>query len=325
MADIKKLVKELEAASDQYYNKGASPLTDAEFDTIVEELRKLKPDHPFLTRVGAPAFGKIVKHTIPVGSQEKLKTREEFNNWADQILALHAQSGDAKEKPFVIQYKLDGITVVLSLEDGTLKTAVTRGDGFEGEDITENVIKMGGVKVKLPNPLTGVVRGEILLRKDLFEKEFKAKGYKNPRNTAAGLSRDQKGNELIQFLAPVFFDIFPEGVDLKTEEQADKLLRYFFPQAVWTKSCTKEEVWAEYERIEKERPNLPHEIDGVIVRANSREVQKQLGMSSDMRPKGQRCIKFEAMRAVTTLLSVELTVGHTGAIIPTGKLEPVEY
>lgn len=322
--DIKDNVAILQKASEKYYNGVDSELSDEEFDLRVEQLQKLDPDNPFLLTVGAKPIGTVVEHTTPIGSQEKLKTRKEFDDWCGKILNNQVYN------PFVLQYKLDGCTIVLYYEDGNLKRAVTRGDGYSGEDITSNVLQMQNVKKKLPIKWTGSLRGEIMLHIKSFNEHFKPIGYKNPRNTVSGMSRDQKENNLFKHFRIYYFDVmdgetFEKEYDIVDEHGRIKFItKTLGLEAVHTEFCTTpDEVWTGYEEIQKSRETLDFEIDGVIVRANSLAVQKEMGVSSDLRPKGQRCIKFPPLGAVTTLKIVHLTIGHTGAIIPNGILEPV--
>lgn len=313
------IIEKLRAASNAYYNLGKPIMSDHEYDELVDHLRLTDPDNPYLKTIGAPAMGTVVKHDIPVGSQEKLKTREEFDRWTELV----ANMTGVEKKPFVIQHKLDGITIVLTYENGKLIRAVTRGDGTQGEDVTRNVVHMHGVPQELPEPFTGTVRGEILLYKGPFKEHFEPLGYKNPRNTAAGKTRDQKADpELLKHFVVQAFDITSD--DETEEERSHRFTQYGF-QGVYTAAFqTADEVWDFYEWTGTRRDTIAFEIDGVIVRANKISVQDELGMSSDMRPKGQRCVKFEALSKSTFVESVEVTIGHTGAHIPTIKVQPVE-
>jgi len=317
--DVEERVRVLKAASESYYNSGTPLMTDAEYDLLIDELRIADPNNAFLKKVGAAPSGEIFKHIIPVGSQEKLKNREEFDSWIKQV---NEASQGQNVTGYVIQFKLDGITIVLYYENGNFIRALTRGDGTKGECISTNVLKMQNVKSNLPQNFTGQLRGEILLPKSVFAQEFAKLGYKNPRNTVAGLSRDQKTTDLQKHFIVKYFDSF--GVELKTELDRKELFDQFDLDSVETKFFSNpEELWQAYKQIEENRSSLDFEIDGVIMRAMSLAAQEKMGMSSDLRPRGQRCIKFEAMGAATKLVSVELTIGHTGAIIPTGKLQPV--
>lgn len=322
--DIDDIVARLKDASNAYYNQGEPIMSDHEFDELVDTLKMSDPDHPFLKTIGATAMGTIVKHAIPVGSQEKLKTIEEVQRWIDKI--------DSPD--LIMQWKLDGITVVLYYENGKFINAVTRGDGFQGEDITRNVLHMRVAEnadtklpAVLPDEFTGAIRGEIMLTKSEFKKVFEPLGYRNPRNTAAGKARDQKADpDLLKHFHIRAFDLIPSDGSIGLETDRLNMLSAFGFDPVATESAdsTAEAIWEQRNMFENQRDSLDYEVDGVIVRENSIEKQLALGSSADMRPKGQRCIKFEALSKTTTLESVEITVGHTGAHIPTGKVAPVE-
>lgn len=311
------LVEQLKKASQAYYN-GSPIMSDHEFDTLVDQLREENPEHPFLQTVGAPATGNTIKHNTPVGSQEKLKDKKEFDKWAAKI-------PQDIEHPYLLQHKLDGITIVLNYTDGYLTSAVTRGDGYKGEDVTQNIRHMG-IPNYLPDNFTGSIRGEALLNKTTFIKHFQPLGYRNPRNTVAGKIRDQKATpEILGHFYITPFDLFDDNKDYNTEvEKLQTLTMYGFTPVTTQVFKTAEEVWLAYQKCEDTRNNLDYEIDGVIVRANSIAVQTDLGIGNDLRPKGQQCIKFQALSKSTYLNSVEISLGHTGAHIPVGKLEPVE-
>lgn len=325
------LVEKLKEASVAYYNTGDAIMTDAEYDILVDQLRTADPDNEFLKTVGAPpivASGELVKHPVPMGSQEKLKNKKEFTDWIEKMMTAGA-------KAFVIDEKLDGITLACYYENGKLTNAVTRGDGFYGEDITANILKSKGVRKQLPDRFTGVLRAELMLRIPLFEKHFKPVGYKNPRNTVSGMSRDKKGNDLCKYFEPFFFSriVFDEENAVAFLDEDKNIMESWGLTCAKSESFSKDddqqtevfidELWAAYERAAAGRSALDHEIDGVIVKVADNALNKKLGMSSDLRPKGERCVKFEAMGGITKLIAVELTLGHTGAIIPTAKLEPL--
>ena len=320
--NAKELVEVLKKASEAYYNTGETIISDADFDNKVEQLRQIvEPDNQFLKTVGAPPVsGKTIKHKIPMGSQEKIKDKTEFDRWCKQVLNINKIS-----VPFVMQHKLDGSSIALNYEKGKLVNAVTRGDGITGEDISGNVVKMQNVKRLLPVSFTGSIRGEIMLHISTFNEFFKPLGHKNPRNTAAGMSRNQKCNELVKHFKLYYYDA-ANGEPFETETQKLTFIDKLGLETVFTRLIdSPEKLMEAFNELAKERASLDFEIDGAIFRANSLVVQQELGMSSDGRcPRAQRCYKFESSGAITTLRNVVLTLGHTGAIIPTGKVDPVE-
>lgn len=323
MREIEDLVEKIKAANSAYYNADPKGLviSDHEYDAAIDQLKKLDPAHDILQKVGAAPLGTTFEHTHKVGSQEKLKTREEYDRWCSK---LDEEGGEPQK--LVLQEKLDGLTVVLYYKNGVLVRALTRGDGDKGEDVTQNVVKMQNVRRQLPKAFTGYIRGEVMLNKSTFRHVFEPLGFANPRNTAAGKLRDQKaGSELLRHFKVLYFDYCAEDRSLDTEMDALGELMALGLDVV-THWCfeTPAQVWEKYESIKAVRSALDHEIDGVIVRANNLDVQRRMGMSTDSRPKAQRCIKFDAARGVSQLIDVIYSIGHTGAIVPTANVKPVE-
>jgi DNA ligase (NAD+) len=228
---------------------------------------------------------------------------------------------------FVIQWKIDGSSISLDYKKGKLINATTRGSGTEGELVTSNVKRMQNAPHILPIPFTGSLRGEIILLNSTFKEIFKPRGDKNPRNTAAGLVRNQKPEaaEFQKHLKIVYYDIITEEKFSTEIERINYIKTQLKLETVETISCnTADEAWEQYQKMEQRRPTLDFEVDGVVVRTNSVTLQEKLGTGSDLRPKWARAIKFTSLKAITTLEGILITQGHTGAMIPTGMLKPVE-
>jgi len=315
--DKDSLVRLLEQAAEAYYNTSIPVMSDEQYDLLIEQLREIDPDHPLLYKVGARPMGVTFKHSIPAGSQEKLKDKNAFDRWI-------RQAQDYGCRRYALGYKYDGLTAVLDYANGKLVRGLLRGDGIEGEDISANIVKMKNVKLCLPSSFTGSLRGEIILAKSDFEKYFKPLAYTNPRNSASGVCRDQKGTGLCEHLSIIYFDIIGnEGGE--TEE--DRLAYAKSLGLEVAETCffsDPEEMWQHWIELASKRDALDYEIDGTVVRVNDINIQKAMGATSDLRPKSQRCLKFEAQGALSELLSVELSIGSNGAIIPTAKLKPVQ-
>jgi DNA ligase (NAD+) len=313
---ITEITKKLKEASKAYYNTGITAMSDQEYDNLVEELRSIDPQNIFLQTIGAPPVGKLIKHLIPMGSVSKCKDREEFGRWSEKVVD--------KAIRFMMQPKLDGLSCSLSYEKGILKTAALRGDGQVGEECTSKVVKMRNVKKKLSLPFTGSLRGEIMLFLKDFEEVFKPLGYRNPRNTVAGLCRDKKSDELAPFMKIIYYDICceedfqNEGERLEYITQTLKLETvnsYLFEDT--------ESVWQAYLKMEELRNKMPYEADGVIVRAFNLTTQQNLGIDPDLRPKWMKCIKFGTQKVITTLNNILVSIGSDGSQVPTGQVEPV--
>lgn len=305
------IVAQLKAASEAYYNTGVSLMSDAEFDTLVDQLRELDPKNDFLKTVGAPpanSLFKPVKHEIPMGSLEKVKGEEELAKWWEKLPV----------KRIVFQWKMDGASISLKYVNGKLVQALSRGSGDVGEDLTTNILKSTHIIKQLPTPFTGFVRGECILFKEDFNKFFK--GAANPRNAGNGCMRSKDGEncEHLRFLP---FDI--NGVESATESGKIAMLKSLGFDIRLSQTLTSlDNIKKAYAECAKARESLAWEVDGVVLKMDDVQAAKEMG-ESDGRPKSQRAYKFEALGAETVLEDVVFTIGHTGAIIPTGKVKPV--
>ncbi len=175
---IEYLVEEITRHRYLYYNEQPE-ISDAKYDALEDELRELDPDNPILFKIGVDSSELFTKreHIIPMTSQDKVVDSKEFLKWARK----------RNYKVFLIQFKLDGISIELQYEDGIFQYVVTRGDGVKGDDVSANVVNMKWFMPKLGVPFTGAVRAEILLFHDTFEKKYTDK--QNCRNAAAGIVR----------------------------------------------------------------------------------------------------------------------------------------
>lgn len=315
-AKIKELEKIITKAQRAYYN-GQPILADKAYDKLVDELTKLRPDSPALKRVGytPDLFSPLqkIKHTIPMGSQSKVVTEEEFDVWVKKTGATR----------FVIQEKIDGLSVELVYKDGKLRQAITRGDGTTGEDITHNVVRMRNVEKTLAG-FTGSLRGEIILFKHHFE-DMKKKDseLKTPRNAAAGIARRKTplGAELLEVL---YFDVLSDDVDFKTETQKNAFIKNLLlsrPITITGDLKLMKETYKKY--LDSLRAESAYEIDGLVVKVDSLDRQAELGEVNG-RPKGQIAWKFPSVAEETRLESIEWEYGLTGRHTPVAVLKPVQ-
>lgn len=281
--NVKELVKELQEASDAYHN-GTPIMTDAEFDAKLEELKQVDPENDFIRSVGAgPSDTKWakIKHQTVHGSQHKVQTKEDLKEW----IAKHSDyDGD-----YLVQEKLDGITLILKYELGNIVSAATRGDGFIGEEIIKNAMLCNGIP-KVIKDFSGTVRGELLLPLSSFKKYFEPLGCKNARNSLAKIRSDE--HELIKHFQFMPFDLIGEE-DFSTEKEVNDKLEELFGLSVASKvAADAEEIIELYdEYITSKRDNLNWLIDGLIVRINDLDYQESLGHTS-RRPNGQIAFKF---------------------------------
>lgn len=307
------LIDLLKTASDSYYNN--TPLmSDAEYDALVDQLKALDPNNDFLKTIGAPVTGAWpkIKHKYTMGSQDKVKTKEDFLAWA-------------KDKgPLVITDKMDGSTIAISYENGKLVSGVTRGDGEEGEDVTPNVLRMQNIKSEIEG-FTGVLRGEVMIDISTFNQYFAPAGYKNPRNAANGLARDKSESDLVPHIKVAYFDVISEDGSITTEIAKENFIRKAGLKYVFIRGpyADHEATWSQFEARTAIRPTLDWEIDGMVVKIDSLEEQQSLG-DLNGRPRGQIAIKFEAQSKESTVKDIQWQVGRNGRISPVAILEPTD-
>lgn len=318
--------RELLLKARQAYYFGTPIMTDAQYDALEERLRAQNPDDPILKMVGAPvpkdSLLKRARHRIHMGSQEKVTSFGELVKWH--------RNREPAATHFHVSYKADGSSISLYYEGGRLVQAVTRGDGFEGEDISATAALFQGVPLILPEELSVGIRCEAVLTIEDWRK-VDPEMRTNPRNVASGIlgRLDGKGARHITALA---FDVtalesdeglvFPEP---KTETQKmELLLRLGFHLPVWRRCEGLEEVQDFFEetRQKRERDEMPYWIDGVVVKYDDLQVQRELGVV-DNRPKGQVAWKFEAQTKESVIERVEWQVGNTGAVTPVAHVQPV--
>jgi DNA ligase (NAD+) len=316
-------LKTLVEAREEYYKTGRSKLTDQEYDALESLFKQHEPSHPFFEKLqgNLSPLWKSARHSIPMGSQNKVHSAEEFKKWALKF----------KDEQFVMQYKLDGLSLSEDYENLSFARGITRGDRLEGEgeDISPNICLMKNfVKdVILPRPL-GIenfsIRSEILLSKDNFERINSTlpekDRYSNPRNAAAGISRRLDGM-FSKYLMLISYDI-QTGSDLDEDEKILLLRSLGFETPLQVKGSW-EDMIREFETIKAIRSSLPYNIDGVVIKVCSHEVQTAQGFVKN-KSKAQIAWKFDPPGAATTFIEEVWDVGRTGVVTPLALLEPVE-
>jgi DNA ligase (NAD+) len=318
---VDELAKQIVQHRDLYYNKQPS-VSDSVFDALCDELKKIDPEHSALTAVGAPvdhsAWEKIT-HPFAMGSLDKARNIDELTKW---MLNTFTPNNSV----FIVE-KLDGISVLLTYEDGKLISAGTRGSGWEGENITRNIVKMGGVKKELPVAFTGSIRGEIIIKKEKLKTLFP--DATNTRNTAGGIAKRLSGEDC-EHLDVLFYqavgdiELTSEFLQLKFLETELKLnvpnYRAFVGKTVNELIDNVVATYGEYQT--GKRSSLDWDVDGLVVRINDLDAQKEMGEHHN-RPLGAIALKFDADNAITTLLDVAWEVGNSGRITPVAILEPI--
>jgi len=324
----------------RYYVLDSPEISDAEYDELMRELQRLEEEYPqFLTpdsptqRVGAApveAFG-VVAHQIPMLSLGKAFAHEELLAWHKRVSGLLGEP----EFDLVAEHKMDGLAVALIYQEGRFATGATRGDGFRGEDITQNLKTIRSIPLSLPRgaPSRFEVRGEVFLSKKGFKKlnEDRAKAgqplFANPRNAAAGSVRQLDPRITAQ--RPL--DIYIYGVGLveggKTLSTHWETLQYLKslgfklnPQNELLKNLQQAESY--YQHWVEEREHLPYEADGIVFKVNRYDLQERLGNVGG-EPRWAVAYKFPATQVTTHLLDIGVSVGRTGTLNPYAILEPV--
>ena len=335
---ITELKKTLEYHIDRYYNQDNPEITDYEYDMMMQELKALEKEHPELVtldsptqRVGGTAkrqAGVLVRHNVPMLSLQDVFSKEDVYHFVEEMQA------QLENPEFVVEYKIDGLSMSLRYENGNLVMAETRGDGINfGEDVTANAKVIKDVKTKLADaPEYLEIRGEVYMKNAAFDKVNETqellgkKTFANPRNCAAGTLRQldssiTKERDLSLFI----FNIQQvRGREFATHTEGYEYLK---SQGITViddyKICrTAEEVWAAICAIGENRGNLGYDIDGAVVKINRYADRERLGATSKV-PRWAVAYKYPPEEKEAKLLDIELSVGRTGRITPTAVFEPV--
>lgn len=309
------LVSKIQKHRELYYN-GIPEISDSTFDSLWDELKKLDPSNEELKKIGVrPSKSGFpsVRHQIPMGSLDKVTSTEDMRKWIDKV----------KASGYILQEKLDGLSVALYYDKGNLIQGVTRGDGDSGDLITYNVSKMRNVKKTIPG-FTGALRGEIILLKSIFEKHF-AGDKVNPRNAAAGIARRKDGEDC-EYLSIFYFDIEEESIEGLSNIQKFDRIRSLGLVPVVTFSVLKgyDSIVRLYQQyVSEDRAELDYEIDGMVVKVNDYEDIDRLGYDGK-HPNWAVAYKFPNQVKTSTIIDIEWQTTTTGRINPLAVIEPIE-
>ncbi|MEF2920466.1 MAG: NAD-dependent DNA ligase LigA [Acutalibacteraceae bacterium] len=330
------LSKELNFHNDRYYNQDNPIISDYEYDMLLKELEQLEEEYPQLKKSDSPTnkvggkalekFSKVV-HTVPMESLHDSFSHNELRQFDQRV----RQAVGAVE--YVVEPKIDGLSVSCEYENGIFVRGSTRGDGTEGEDITENLLTIKSLPKKLPESIPYLeVRGEVYMSNDTFatlteEMELnEEKPFKNPRNAAAGSLRQKDAKITAKRKLDIFvFNIQQiQGIQPTThKESLDLLVSLGFSVPSSFKVFDNiEQVIENIEEIGNNRGNLDYQIDGAVVKVNNLQQRIQLGSTAKF-PRWAEAYKFPPEEKETTLLDIEINVGRTGALTPTGIFQPV--
>lgn len=345
---VQQLRHQLQQASYAYYVLDAPIMEDAVYDRLYRELQQLETDYPqFITpdsptqRVGEKPATQFtsVQHNIPLYSLENAFNTEELKAWEQRWKKVkNTEEIEIKDSYplYICELKIDGSALALTYENGLLVRGATRGDGVTGEEITQNVktIRSIPLRLKLENPPPIVeVRGEAFLSLNIFaniNKERQQNGetlFANPRNAAAGTLR-QLDSKIVAKRQLDFFAYtlhLPDETELQTQQDALELLQEMGfkvnPNRQLCPSLT--EVQTYFQDWDSRRQNLPYMTDGVVVKINPLNLQKQLGFTQKF-PRWAIALKYPAEEAPTQVKAVTVQVGRTGALTPVAELEPIQ-
>ncbi|MGE0461238.1 MAG: NAD-dependent DNA ligase LigA [Vicinamibacterales bacterium] len=344
---IDQLRREIRRHEELYYVHAQPEIADAEFDALMNELRALEAEHPELVtpdsptqRVGGrPAEGFVtVEHAVPMLSLDNSYDEADLRAFDERV---RKGLGRADSPSYVCELKIDGLSISLTYEHGTLVRGATRGDGVRGEDVTFNVRTIRAIPLALKHGPAGRVeiRGEVYFPRKAFERlnvEREEQGeplFANPRNAAAGTMRTLDPTQVSRRgLSAWLYQVAGPGT-IPPENAAEFATHAAMLKALKAWGCPVEPHWHEVDGIDgvlafcetwrEKRHTLPFETDGVVVKLNDLALRERLGTTSKF-PRWATAFKYPAQQATTLLKRIEVNIGRTGAATPYAVLEPVQ-
>ena len=337
--ELNRLRKEIRHHNNCYYNNDEPEISDYEYDQLMLQLKKLEADYPELVTKNSPTqmvggnarreAGVLVAHDVPMLSLQDVFSRQEVEEFVTSAI-------EQLDKPeFVVEEKIDGLSLALRYRDGILAQAITRGDGIiQGEDVTDNAKVIKDIKEKLKEPLPYFeIRGEVYMSREAFAKVnarqelLGLKQFANPRNCAAGTLRQLNSKVVKERQLSMFvFNLQRvEGKEFASHTEAYEFMKKQGIKVIHNyQVChTASEVMGAIDRIGASRGELPYDIDGAVVKLNSFAQRQTLGETSKV-PRWAVAYKYPPEEKETKLLNIELSVGRTGRITPTAVFEPVQ-
>ena len=333
---IEKLKNLLNQYSYEYYVLDQPTIPDSEYDQLYRELEQLEQQYPEFIADDSPTqrvgdkpldFFQKVEHKVPMLSLSNAFNEQELKDFHRRVT-----QGLNEEVSYVCELKIDGLAVSLTYENGKFVRGATRGDGNVGEDITMNLRTIRSIPLTIKDKETLEVRGEAFMPHSSFLKlnEERVKNgeepFANPRNAAAGSLRQLEPKIAAERHLDIFLYAVGEWENSQLTSHSARLEKLkelgFKTNPEWRKCSTIEEVIDFVEYWSKERPNLPYEIDGIVIKVDDLRQQEKLGFTAKS-PRWAIAYKFPAEEAMTVLKDIELSVGRTGVVTPTAILEPV--
>lgn len=337
--ELNRLRKKIRHHNNCYYNNDEPEISDYEYDQLMLQLKKLEADYPELVTKNSPTqmvggnarreAGVLVAHDVPMLSLQDVFSRQEVEEFVTSAI----EQLDNPE--FVVEEKIDGLSLALRYRDGILAQAITRGDGIiQGEDVTDNAKVIKDIKEKLKEPLPYFeIRGEVYMSREAFAKVnarqelLGLKQFANPRNCAAGTLRQLNSKVVKERQLSMFvFNLQRvEGREFASHTEAYEFMKKQGIKVIHNyQVChTASEVMGAIDRIGASRGELPYDIDGAVVKLNSFAQRQALGETSKV-PRWAVAYKYPPEEKETKLLNIELSVGRTGRITPTAVFEPVQ-
>ncbi|HAZ28493.1 MAG TPA: DNA ligase (NAD(+)) LigA [Candidatus Magasanikbacteria bacterium] len=336
-----RLRKQIDELRYRYHVLNDPEITDAMYDGLMDELRKIETQHPeFLTpdsptqRIAGTPLEKFekVRHAVPQWSFQDAFDKADLIDWEERIMKLlHKRLGHRpSDLSYVVELKIDGLHIVLTYAKGLLETAATRGDGVIGENVTVNIKTIQSVPLRLAESLDLVVEGEVWMSAsmlDALNQSRKKAGealFANPRNAAAGTIR-QLDPKIVagRKLSLTVYDISWGGHIASQREELTILRRLgFSTDTHWKEAKTIGDIIAFWQEWQKKKHSQPFWIDGVVVKVNQKKYQDILGYTGKA-PRWAIALKFPAEQGTTTITDVYVQVGRTGALTPVALMEPV--
>ncbi len=333
---IRDLRRQIGYHNDRYYNQDDPVISDYEYDQLSLELRRLEREHPEYADANSPTQKvggtarrelKKLRHDVPVVSLQDVFSKEEIVGFVERMQT------ELKDPVFVVERKVDGLSVVLRYYDGILKEGITRGDGSIGESVYQNILEVSSIPKTIPAKLPYLeVRGEIYMSTEAFEKanqkqaETGGRVYRTARNLAAGTLRQLNSAVVRERNLDIYvFNLeVSQGRDFQSHsETLNWLSRQGFPVSPDFAVCkTAGEVWDNIEKIGKTRWDLSFGIDGAVVKVDSLEDRKRLGMTSKV-PRWAIAFKYPPEQKETTVEDIRIQVGRTGRLTPLAVLKPI--
>lgn len=333
---ILKLREIIEYHSQRYYDEDAPEIEDDEFDALTRELRELEEQYPqyitpdsYTQRVHGQVSELFapVAHEVPLGSLQDVFSE-------DEVYAFHKRISENVDHPkYVVEPKIDGLSVAIEYRDGRFYRGATRGDGTTGEDVSANLRQIKSIPQILTVPVKRlIVRGEVYMSRESFaslvreQEENGEKTFKNPRNSAAGTLRQKDSSVVAKRNLSVFMfnvQLIEGEVLMSHADSLERMKELGFPVVPFHYAvASAEEMVDAIRKIGEKRPELPFDIDGAVVKVDSFTDREGLGSTSKF-PKWALAYKYPPEEKETVLRDVEVNVGRTGVLTPTGVFDPV--